>query len=120
MAKKNIKYRALRTAECIGANYSILFDGRVVIPLLGNQRSSLTGYRLWMSSINNIQVNPDHWRIISEDLEPKRGILSRCKKVRRYLGIIEERYGRCGRNGVTERPRRWKTRRKRRDGGGII
>jgi len=46
--------------------------------------------------------------------------LSRRKKVRRYLGIIEERYGRCGRNGVTERRRRWKMRRKRRDGGGII
>jgi len=37
-----------------------------------------------------------------------------------YLGIIEERYGWCGRNCVTERRRRWKTRRKRRDGGGII
>ena len=30
------------------------------------------------------------------------------------------RYGRCGRNCVTERRRHWKTRRKRRDGGGII
>ena len=46
--------------------------------------------------------------------------LSRRKKVRRYLGNIEERYGRCGRNCVTEKRRRWKTRRKRRDGGGII
>jgi len=47
-------------------------------------------------------------------------LLSRRKKVRRYLGNIEKRYGRCGRNCVTERWRRWKTRRKRRDGGGII
>jgi len=46
--------------------------------------------------------------------------LSRRKKVQRYLGIIEERYERCGRNCVRERRRRWKTRRKRRDGGSII
>jgi len=58
--------------------------------------------------------------MISEDLEPKGGILSRRKKVRRYLGIIVERYGTCERNCVTERRRRWKTRRKRRDGGSII
>ena len=47
-------------------------------------------------------------------------ILSRRRKVRRYLGKIGERHWWCGRNGVTERRRRWKTRRKRRDGGGII
>jgi len=46
--------------------------------------------------------------------------LLRRRQVRWYLGIIEERYGWCGRNCVTERRRRWKTRRKRRDGGGII
>jgi len=46
--------------------------------------------------------------------------LSRRRQVRWYLGIIEERYGWCGRNCVTERRRRWKTWRKRRDGGGII
>jgi len=46
--------------------------------------------------------------------------LSRRKKVQRYLGNIIECYGGCGRNCVTERRRRWKTRRKRRDGGGII
>ena len=48
---------------------------------------------------------------------------SQCHGARRYEGTsenIEERYGRCGRNCVTERRRRWKTRRKRRDGGGII
>jgi len=91
-----------------------------MIPLLGSQRSSLMGYRLWTSFINGIQGNLDHWRMFSEDLEPKEGILLRRKKVRRYLGIIEERYGRCGRNCITERRRRRKTRRKRRDGGGII
>ena len=47
-------------------------------------------------------------------------LVSRRKKVRRYFGNMEERYGRCARNCVTERRRRWKTRRKRRDGGGII
>jgi len=46
--------------------------------------------------------------------------VSRRMKVRRYLGIIEERYGKCGRSGITERRRLWKTRRKWRDGGGII
>jgi len=120
MARRNIKYRALRIAGCIGVSYSTLSDGRVMIPLLGNQRSSSMGYRLWTSSINGTQGNPDHWRMFSEDLEPKGGILSRRNKVRRYLGIIEERYGRCGRNCITERRRRWKMRRKRRDGGGII
>jgi len=47
-------------------------------------------------------------------------LLSLRKKVRRYLGIIGERYGRCRRNCTTERRRRWETRRKRRGGGGII
>jgi len=46
--------------------------------------------------------------------------LLRRRQVWWYLGIIEERYGWCGRNCVTERRRCWKTRRKRRDGGGII
>jgi hypothetical protein len=48
------------------------------------------GYKLWMSSINDIQGNPDPWRMLSEDLEPKGGILSRRRKVRKYLGIMEE------------------------------
>jgi len=110
----------LRIAECIGVNYSISYDGRVIILLLGNQRSSLMGYRLWTSSMNDTQGNPDDWRMFSEDLEPKGGILSRRKNVRSDLGIIEERYGRCGRNCVTERQRRWKRRKKWRDGGSII
>jgi len=91
-----------------------------MIPLVGNQRSSLMDYRLWTSSMDGTQKNPDPWRVFSEDLEPKGGILSRRKKVRRYLGIIEETYGRCGRNCITETRRHSKTRRKRRDGGGII
>jgi hypothetical protein len=52
-----------------------------MILLLGNQRSSLMGYKLWMSSINDIQGNPDPWRMFSEDLEPKGGILSWRRKV---------------------------------------
>jgi hypothetical protein len=44
------------------------------------------GYKQWMNSINNIQGNPDHWRMLSEDLEPKGGILSRRRQVWRYLG----------------------------------
>jgi hypothetical protein len=48
------------------------------------------GYKLWMSSINDIQGNPDAWRMFSEDLEPKGGILSRRRKGQNYLGIREE------------------------------
>jgi len=33
--------------------------------------------------------NPDPWKMFSEDLEPKGGILSRRKKVRRYFGNME-------------------------------
>jgi len=58
--------------------------------------------------------------MFSEDLEPKGGILSPRKKVRRYLGIVERYSWWCRRNCVTERRRRWKTRRERRDGSGII
>jgi hypothetical protein len=58
--------------------------------------------------------------MLSEDLEPKGGILSRRRQVRSYLGIRAEKRRWCGRNCVTERRRRWKTRRKRRDGGGVM
>ena len=61
-----------------------------------------------------------HISLMGREPFQERGLVSRRKKVRRYLGNIEERYGRCERNCVTERRRRWKTRRKRRDGGGII
>jgi len=46
--------------------------------------------------------------------------MSRLKDVYGYLEIIGERSGWCGRNCVMGRRRRWKTRRKREDGGGII
>jgi len=36
--------------------------------------------------MNGTQDNPDPWKMFSEDLEPKGGILSRRKKVRRYFG----------------------------------
>jgi hypothetical protein len=47
-------------------------------------------------------------------------LVSRRRKVRKYLGIMEEDSWWCRRNCATERRRRWKTRRKRREGGGII
>jgi len=61
-----------------------------MIPLLGNLRNSLMGYRLWTNSIGGIQGNADHWKRFSEDLEPQGGVLSRRKRIQRYLGIIEE------------------------------
>jgi len=60
---------------------------------------------------------PVCWYLASDKVG---SILLRRRQVRWYLGIIAERYGWCGRNCVTERRRRWKTRRKRRDGGRII
>jgi hypothetical protein len=57
--------------------------------------------KLWMvnkrsrSSIDDIHRSQDHWTIILEDLEPKGGILSQRRKVRRYpglkIGILERR-----------------------------
>jgi len=60
MARRSIKYRMLRIAECIGVNYSTLSDGRVMILLLGSHRSSVIGYKPWTNFINDIQGNPDH------------------------------------------------------------
>jgi hypothetical protein len=91
-----------------------------MILLLGSKRSSLMGYKPFTKSINDIQGNPGHWKMLSEDLLPKGGILSRCWEVRRYLGIIEGRSWWCERNCGTERRRHWWTWKKRRDGGGII
>jgi hypothetical protein len=48
-----------------------------MILLLGNQRSSLTGYKQWRNFINDTLGSLDLWRMLSEDLEPKEGILSR-------------------------------------------
>jgi hypothetical protein len=58
--------------------------------------------------------------MFSEDLEPRRGMLSRLEHIYRHWGIIAERSRWCGRNCVTDRRRGWKTRRKQEDGGGII
>jgi len=46
--------------------------------------------------------------------------VSRRWEVERYLGIMEVDFWWCRRNCVTERRRRWKTQRERRDGVGII
>ena len=46
--------------------------------------------------------------------------LSRCWRYEGTLGIMVEIWRRCGRNGVTEKRRRWEIGRKRQDGGGII
>jgi hypothetical protein len=35
------------------------------------------GYKQWKSFINDIPGSLDHWEVLSEDLEPKGGILSR-------------------------------------------
>ena len=65
-----------------------------MILLLGNQRSSLTGYKQWRNSINDIPVSLDHWKKLSEDLEPKGGILSRRRILRdngrRFLVVSKE------------------------------
>jgi hypothetical protein len=77
-------------------------------------------YKQWKSSINDILGSLDNWRMISEDLETKGGILLQHWKIRRYLGTIAVERRRCGRNIVTELRRLWETQRKRRDGGAMI
>ena len=72
----------LKTAGYIEISYSTSFDGRVMILLLGNQRSLLTGYKQWRNSINDTLGSLDHWKMLSEDLEPKGGILSRRRILR--------------------------------------
>jgi len=113
MVKKNIKYQGLRIVEGIGISYSIWFNGRDMIPLLGNLQSLLTVYKQWSNSINDTLRNLDRWKMLSEDLEPKGGILSRRRQVRRYLeirkedsggveGIVLQKggdVGRCGKSG---------------------
>jgi hypothetical protein len=44
---------------------------------LGNQRSLLTDYKQWRNFINDTPGSQDRWKMLSEDLEPKEGILSR-------------------------------------------
>ena len=47
-------------------------------------------YKRWTSSTNGTHRSQGHWKMLSEDLEPRRGILSRLKKVHRYLEVIGE------------------------------
>lgn len=58
--------------------------------------------------------------MLSEDLQPKRGILSQRWEVWGYLGIMEGSYRWCGKKCVKERQRHWEMQRKGRDGGGTI
>jgi len=58
-----------------------------MIPLLGNLQNLSTVYKQWMSSIDDTLRNLDRWKMFSGDLEPKGGILSRRRQVRRYLGM---------------------------------
>jgi hypothetical protein len=48
-----------------------------MILLLGNQRSLLTDYKQWRNFINDTPGSLDRWKMLSEDLQPKEGILSR-------------------------------------------
>jgi hypothetical protein len=70
------------------------------------------GYRQWRNSIDGILRSLDRWRMLSEDLEPKGGILTGRRQIWRYLGIMVEKCRWWGRNCVTERQRCWKTWRK--------
>jgi hypothetical protein len=106
MAKKSIKYPALKIIECTEVSYSIWFDGLDMIPLRGSQPSSLMDYKQWRSIINDILGSRDCWRIFPEDLEPQGGILPRSRNAWRYSGIMEEGSWWCGRNCDTERQRR--------------
>ena len=50
--------------------------------------------------MNGIQENLDPWKMFSEDLEPKGGILSRCKKDTKGMeGIVLRKGGDVGRSG---------------------
>jgi hypothetical protein len=77
-------------------------------------------YKRWRSSINNTLGSPDCWRMLSDDLAPKGGILSRRWNIQKYLGMLDGSSGWCGQNAVTERHRHWETWRKQQDDGGII
>jgi hypothetical protein len=77
-------------------------------------------YKKWKSSTNDTHRSPSHWKLFSEDLEPRRGILSWSKGVPRYWEITRGGMGWWGRNFVTERQRRWKTWRKRQHGDVVI
>lgn len=106
--KQNAMFKGLRIAEYTGISYSILFDGLVMILLHGNQRSLLMAYRLLRSFINGIQGNLDNWKMFLDDLEPRRGILSRHSEEAKILGRSAGAHRGCGRKCATERHRLWK------------
>jgi len=68
-------------------------------------------FRWYRNFINNIYRSQNHWRMVSEDLQPRRGILSQSEEAWRYLGIVMGIQGWSGRNWITERQRRRETRR---------
>jgi hypothetical protein len=76
MVKRKIKYPVMRIVGYIKISCSTLFNGRVMIPLHGNQRSWLVGYKRIRSIINGMPENLDHWKILLEDFEPRRVIQS--------------------------------------------
>jgi hypothetical protein len=119
MAKKSIKYPVLKIAECIGISHSIWFDGQDMVPFLWNLPSWSTNYERLRNFIDDIPRSLDRWRMLSKDRKPKGGILSQHWEIRRYLGIMIERWKGCRRNCVTERRRRELRWRRQRDGGGI-
>jgi hypothetical protein len=47
----------------------------------------MMGYERLRSFINGTLISLDRWKMLSEDLEPKEGILSRRWKIQRYFGI---------------------------------
>jgi len=77
----------LRIVEYIEINYRTSFTGQDMIPLLANQRSLWMDCKRLRNSINDTPGSLDRSRMLSEDLEPKGGILSRCWEVRRYIEI---------------------------------
>jgi hypothetical protein len=48
----------------------------------------------WSSLINNTCRSKDHWKIITQDLETRRGILPQLKKDTKRLGDNDEDSGR--------------------------
>jgi hypothetical protein len=77
MVERNINYPGLRIVEYIGTSNSILFDGRDMIPLLGNLQCLSMGYKHCRNSIDGIPRSLDRWNMLSEYLESKGGIMSR-------------------------------------------
>jgi len=83
-----------------------------MIRSLGNQRSSWMDYKRWESSINDIPKSQNHWRMFSEDVEPKGG--DTVTVLRRYE-VLENKGG-YAKEGVEEMVL-WKSGDVRRCGG---